>query len=114
MYDYKAEIVKVVDGDTVDVIVDLGFRITTHQRLRLKNIDTPELRSSNALEREHAKRAKWFVEGLIDHYGWKCLIRTEKTGKYGRWIAEVEFSDGVMLSEALEENGFAKRESYGE
>ena len=51
MYDYKAEIVKVVDGDTIDVLVDLGFRITTHQRLRLKNIDTPELRSSNALER---------------------------------------------------------------
>jgi micrococcal nuclease len=110
MYEYHAKVVKVVDGDTIDVDVDLGFKITTHQRLRLANIDTPELRSSNIEEREAAKRAKERVEELI--LGEMVLICTSKTGKYGRYIADVfywtEDNPMVDLGATLLNEGLTK------
>jgi endonuclease YncB( thermonuclease family) len=57
MYEYKATVVKVVDGDTVDVDIDLGFDTWLHnQRIRLYGIDTPECRTRNKQEKAHQKR----------------------------------------------------------
>jgi micrococcal nuclease len=114
MYQYKATLDRVIDGDTVDVFIDLGFRIITHQRLRIKEIDTPELRSKSPGEREHAQEAKLFVENLFWKYSGECYVQTTKTGKYGRWIASVRFGTGdpIYLHEALKEAGFEKKERY--
>jgi len=55
MYQYKAKAERVVDGDTIDVTIDLGFKITTHQRIRLAGIDTPEVYSVKKDSDEHRR-----------------------------------------------------------
>lgn len=90
MYTYRAKLVKVVDGDTIDVLVDHGMHIASQQRLRLIEINTPEPNSPNPLEREAANKAtevlKKMLKGQDDIY-----IRTHKDskGSFGRYLAEV-------------------------
>ena len=87
MYEYRVkQVVKVVDGDTIDVVIDLGFDISYTSRVRLAGIDTPESRTTDAREKilgvevkEYLKKA---LEGATD-----IVIRTEKVDsseKYGR------------------------------
>lgn len=113
MYEYKAKVVRVIDGDTLEVDIDLGFKTTLQrEKLRLIGIDTPEIRSSNLKEKEHGLQAKEYVEGLLS-VGSEILVKTEKdkTGKYGRYLARV-FMDEVELNQLLKENGFEKKEKY--
>lgn len=94
MYEYKAMLKRVIDGDTIDVLVDLGFSITMEMRLRLADVDTPELRSQDESERDKAQAAKKFVEDFIGEHG-MLVITTHKTaaGKerttFGRYVADV-------------------------
>ena len=91
MYEYSAKMLRVIDGDTLEVDIDLGFKtILRKKKLRLSGIDTPELRSKDITERARAKEAKQFVESLIKP-GDTIMIRTfrDRTGKYGRCIATV-------------------------
>lgn len=85
MYKYEATVDRVVDGDTVDFWIDLGFSIKTHQRIRVARIDAPE-RFTNKGKAATA----WLVKEL---QGKQIRISTEKTGKYGRWIGEIEVFD---------------------
>ena len=94
MYTYLAEVVRVVDGDTVVFKVDLGFKMTTEQSFRLYGIDTPELRSRDPNERERAQAAKAFVQGILP-VGEKVTLVTHKADKYGRWLAEVYSPHGI-------------------
>lgn len=116
MYLYKMTVTRVVDGDTIEGIVDLGFNVSTTLRFRLLDIDTPEtFRPRNELEKEHGKRATARVEELI--LGKTVLVRSHKTGKYGRWLAEIFVNDadydaGRQLADILIEEGLAKKESY--
>ena len=86
MYKYKAKVKRVVDGDTVDFDVDLGFHVIIRLRGRLLDVDTPE--------RGHQDwaRATEMLETLLekekDGDGYVTLC-TEKTGKYGRWLVEI-------------------------
>lgn len=101
MYEYRAEYLSNYDGDTIKFMVDLGFGIHHMITVRLAEIDTPELRSSDPEEKARAYEAKDFVrEALMGAEN--IIIRTEKdrTGKYGRYIAHVSF-DGVDLKEVL-------------
>jgi len=102
MYEYRATIDRIVDGDTADVFVDLGFRVTTHQRLRIGRVDAWETRG---VERKAGKAAKAFVEAELPQ-GKVVTVRTSKQGKYGRYIAEIEY-DGKNLSDQLLEHGHA-------
>ena len=115
MYTYRARCTKVVDGDTYDFEVDLGFYITHKIRVRLKNMDTPELRARSEAQREHAKEASAFVAGhlLGPEPPWVTL-RTEKDkiGIYGRYTATVTFGDGQDLGSMLKEAGFEKKAEY--
>jgi micrococcal nuclease len=149
MYEYTARCVYVVDGDTFDFDVDLGFRIAHNIRVRLAgpDSDTPELRSKNAAERKHAQEAKLFCQQAL-LMGWTqsdnddgslepppegtvvpplVRIRTfkDKTGKYGRYLAEVWLlsrdvdSEGLpyvttSLSAMLKQADLLKRDSYPE
>lgn len=100
MYEYKARIESVVDGDTIDAVIDLGFKINTRQRLRLARIDTPERgQDGYAQARDFVTWA--VLEKLV-------TIRTEKVSKWGYYIAEVTLPDGRNLSDALIEAGLAK------
>lgn len=87
MYKYSAKIARVVDGDTVDFDVDLGFDISIKIRTRLLGVDTPE--------RGHKDWAKatsiltTLLNEQQDEEGY-VIIQTKKTGKYGRWLVDIE------------------------
>ena len=88
MYEYKAKIIKVVDGDTVDIDVDLGFGIWyRNQRVRLYGIDTPESRTRDQVEKQYGLMAKEFLKAAL---GKESTLRTHKdaTGKFGRILGE--------------------------
>jgi len=99
MFEYKAIVKKIVDADTIDVDIDLGFKMKTEQRLRLARVDAWEVRGE---ERVKGLKAKEFVEDVIP-VGTRVTVRTEKTGKYGRYIAEVIYMPKSI--EEFKENG---------
>ena len=103
-YVYKALITGVIDGDTVDAEIDLGFKIKADLRLRIARIDTPELNSQDSAIRLKALEAKQYV---IDTILLKqVVITTTKPDKYGRYLAEIYYSD-FNLSDKLLEMGLA-------
>ena len=104
MYNYKAKVTRVIDGDTIEVMVDLGFNVLTQVRLRLLGVDTPELRSKDASERRRAKEAVTQLEELGVRRDAKINIHSRKTGKYGRWLADV-YVKGKWINESLRELG---------
>lgn len=110
-YWYKASVVKIVDGDTLDIDIDLGFDIWHALRIRLNGIDTPELRSSDIEEKDRANQAKDFVKNWLEKRNYKILIQTkrDKTEKYGRILAEVYCQSKMdNLNNDLIKEGLAK------
>ena len=97
MHEYNCTIKRVVDGDTVDVDIDLGFGIWVHnERVRLYGIDTPESRTRDLEE----KKAGLFAKKVVLHYlpeGSKQILRTykDKVGKYGRVLGEFVIYDSL-------------------
>ena len=95
MHEYNCTIRRVVDGDTVDVDIDLGFGMWIHnERVRLYGIDTPESRTRDLEE----KKAGLFAKDVVEHYlpvGSKQILRThkDKVGKYGRVLGEFIIHD---------------------
>lgn len=105
-YLYRAFITNVIDGDTVDARVDLGFTVSVNVRFRLYGIDTPELRSSDEAVREQAKLAKQYVIDCLLNK--EVLLKSYKTDKYGRWLADFFIEENVTISRRLVEEGLAK------
>ena len=106
-YLYRGRVVKVVDGDTVDVDIDLGFGITRRERVRLAGVNTPELHSKDAGEQEAARGAKAFVVDWLAPLS-EVFLRTEKEReKYGRYLAEVLSPSGESLNILLVQSGMA-------
>jgi micrococcal nuclease len=92
MREYKATIDRIIDGDTVDFIVDLGFHTSIKIRGRFKGVDTPEKGHPDWHHATHTcsqllDDQLFGVDG--DRAGY-ITIRTEKTGKFGRWLVEIE------------------------
>lgn len=88
MYEYKCKIIKIVDGDTVDVDIDLGFGIwIRNERIRLYGIDTPESRTRDKTEKRYGLYASAFLKNAL---GTDCILRTQKdrSGKFGRVLGE--------------------------
>lgn len=111
MYEYKATVLRVVDGDTYDIDVDLGFSARIKHRFRLNGIDTPETwRPRNEAEREHGEKAAEFVRGLIE--GKTITLCSHKLGIYGRYDADITLSDGRDLATVLIEEEFEKLDRY--
>jgi micrococcal nuclease len=99
MYEYKCKVKRVVDGDTMDVILDLGFDVLHACRVRLAGIDTPESRTRDLDEKARGKLSKAYLKESIK--GKKIVLRTklkDSRGEFGRVIAEVwaEFEEGSM------------------
>ena len=91
MFEYNCKIVRVVDGDTVDVDIDLGFDVwLKKQRIRLYGVDTPQSRTRDLEEKKYGFAAKAFVEKHIP-VGSKQILRTkldDARGKFGRILGE--------------------------
>ncbi len=109
MFEYTAKVNRVIDGDTIDATVDLGFSISITERFRLFGIDAPEPHSSNENERILAKRSTERLRELVE--GCTVTIKTHKPDKYGRWLAEIKTSDNILgtVNAQLIAEGFAKQ-----
>ena len=107
---YVKKVSKVVDGDTIDVDIDLGFDISFSSRVRLAGIDTPESRTADKFEKSLGLEAKAYLKNAIDASK-TVVIKTEKmdsSEKYGRILGWV-FLDGSdkSLNEMMIEDGYA-------
>ena len=105
MYQYKAKIIDVYDGDTVTALVDLGFLSFREMKLRLYGIDTPELRG---VEKVEGKKVRDIVTGMILDKEVTINSFKDKQGKYGRYLATIVLEDGLNVNQWLVENGYAK------
>lgn len=107
-YKYNATITKVVDGDTVDAVVDLGFYMSFKSRFRLGNYsyDAPELRSKDANEKVRAQEAKEKAKELL--LGKTLQIQTYKLDIYGRWSCDITLEDGRDFVTVMKSLGFIK------
>ena len=102
MYEYKCEVTRVVDGDTCDCILDLGFSIMHKCRVRLYGIDTPESRTRDLDEKARGKLASKFIQESIDS-GKEIILRSElkdSKGKYGRVLGSI-IVDGLDVNKAM-------------
>jgi micrococcal nuclease len=106
-YRYRAHVEKIYDGDTITVRVDLGFHTHTIQRLRLARIDAWEVRGE---ERPAGLIARDWLRTQI--LGKDIEVETSKTGKYGRYIAEVFTVDGGCLNDMIVSNGHGRYHDY--
>ena len=95
MFEYSCTIVRVVDGDTVDVDIDLGFGMwMKKQRIRFYGIDTPESRTRDLEEKKYGLIAKAFVEASLPVGSTRTLTTVkDKTGKYGRILGKFKAYD---------------------
>ena len=100
MYEYKAKLLRVVDGDTIDVQIDLGFHVYHDIRVRLYGINTPESRTRNLKEKALGLKAKRLTQKFCEQSMW-LIIKTIKTGKYGRYLSEVYDDKGESLAAKL-------------
>lgn len=88
MYQYKAKLIRVVDGDTVDALIDCGFSTFKKERIRLYGINAPESRTRNKEEKKRGLAAKARLKELIKEGKNKFMVETkiDKKGKYGRLL----------------------------
>jgi len=115
VYLYNAEVIKVVDGDTFKINIDLGFEVHLGPKsVRLYGVNTPESRTTNLEEKKMGLAAKEFTDQWITAAGKKVKIETilDKNEKYGRILARVWNEAGECLNEAIVKSGLA-REYFG-
>lgn len=110
MYTYKAKLIKIIDGDTIDAEIDLGFGVFIKQRIRLYGINTPETRTTDLEEKERGFAAKQRLTELLSQ---EFIVETllNKRGKFGRvlGILHIEDEDGTRtnINETLVNEGHA-------
>lgn len=101
MYEYDCRIKRVVDGDTVDVDIDLGFGTwRCGERIRLYAVDTPECRTRDAKEKAAGLLAKKFVEDAL-HVGGSYKLQTKEKGKFGRYLGVIILNDKTSINATL-------------
>ncbi len=109
MYTYFVKSVdRIVDGDTIDISIDLGFDLTKKERVRLAGIDTPEKRTKDQREKEMGYQATEFLEMHLME-ATKLTVRTEKDGKFGRmlgWLYKSE-TDTMSINQIMIDKGYA-------
>lgn len=108
MYEYTARVKRIVDGDTVDVDIDLGFdMVLSNQRIRLYGIDSPESRTRDKEEKFYGKLATQFLKDQCKKSS-SITLKThlDKKGKYGRILGEI-IIDGVNINQLMVEEHMA-------
>ena len=110
MYEYRCKVVHIVDGDTVDVDIDLGFGVwMKKQRIRLYGIDTPESRTRDLEEKKYGLAAKAFLTGMLDdEAGITLKTHKDAEGKFGRILGELwrttNYADQSINEYMVEQN----------
>ena len=109
MYEYKCRILRVIDGDTVDVDIDLGFGIWRHrERVRIFGIDTPESRTRDLVEKKFGLAAKKFVRDNLPIGSIQTLVTMkDKKGKFGRILGELWYAGEHNINQKLIDNHHA-------
>ena len=102
MYHYRAKLIRVIDGDTVVLEIDVGFHMTTKQHIRLLGIDAPEKRGESKeagmLAKEHLIKLLEGIDILI--------VYTEKSDSFGRWLGTL-YTEGHDINQAMIDDGHA-------
>ena len=110
MYEYKCKMVRVVDGDTVDVDIDLGFGVWMRkQRIRMYGIDTPESRTSDKVEKVYGKAATEFLTKWTNAGDLTLKTFKDGKGKYGRILGELWYGGEHNINQLLVDNNHAVR-----
>ena len=109
MYQYKIKkITRIIDGDTVDLDIDLGFNITISHRIRLKDINAPETRTLDLEEKKKGIEARLWLEKELSKTG-EWIIETTKEDKYGRMLGTLYLvGEPVTVNERMLNEGIAK------
>jgi micrococcal nuclease len=110
LFHYKAKVTRVVDGDTIDCLIDMGFDLHNKQRVRFYGVNTPETRTRDKEEKIAGLAAKEYVKAILKEGGNNCVIETrlDKKGKFGRTLGVI-YVDGLNLNSALVKDGHAVR-----
>ena len=107
MFEYNATTVRVVDGDTVDALVDLGFDTWKKVRIRMHGFNAPESRTRNLEEKKRGLAAKARLIELLDSIDNKFILKSHGVGKYGRCLGE------IMLNDTSTAQGQLIKEGHG-
>lgn len=108
MYDYKAKLLRVIDGDTIDAMIDLGFNTWIKKRVRLYGIDAPESRTKDLEEKRQGQAATKRLQELLASTNGELIIHSHGIGKYGRclgtlFIGECNINQQLLLEGHAEE-----------
>tara|TARA_R100000306_G_C4363203_1_gene136344 strand:- start:111 stop:575 length:465 start_codon:yes stop_codon:yes gene_type:complete len=109
MFEYRAEMVRIVDGDTLDAVIDLGFDVHIYKRIRLHGVNTPESRTRDLEEKKRGKAATQYVEDWFSENcdrGVQFKLLSKELGKFGRVLGIVK-TDCRILNEDLVRDGHA-------
>ena len=107
MYEYQAELTRIVDGDTLDCIIDIGFSVFVKKRVRLHGIDTWESRTRDLKEKAKGLAAKARLRELIKENGNHFTLVSYELGKYGRVLGEIISDDDRNVNDILIEEKHA-------
>ena len=109
LFHYKATVDRVIDGDTIDVTLELGFDISYRGRIRFQGINAPESRTRDAVEKQAGLAAKRYVEDWINGLEQKIIIQTslDDRGKYGRILGRILNDEGECLNDEMVSLGHA-------
>jgi micrococcal nuclease len=110
MYTYICKIIKVIDGDTIDVDIDLGFNIKlTNQRVRLASIDAPESRSTNKEEKQQGMLSKKKLEEKLPQGSMQTIqtVKVVDDDKFGRILGIFPLSDTLTVNQWMIDNNYA-------
>jgi micrococcal nuclease len=97
LYTYTATVLRIIDGDTVELLIDLGFTIHWKSACRFYGINTPELNSTNEMDKIKAQAAKLMVMDKLP-IGSKILIQSKDLDKYGRPLVEIYYGKGYGIN----------------
>ena len=108
MYEYNAKLLRVVDGDTLDVSIDLGFDVWVKKRVRLYGINAPESRTRDLEEKKKGIAAKEKLQELLEASNGIFVIKSHGVGKYGRCLGTI-YVEGDNINERLLAEGLAEK-----
>ena len=116
MYTYNAKLIRVINGDTLDLEIDLGFDLNIKQRLKLYGVDTPDSRSSDLVVKQKGLDAKQRLMDLLPKQ-FEVTTILNKRGKYGRILGTIKIQDEknneININELLVDEGHAIRYNIG-
>jgi len=107
MYEYNAKLDRVLDGDTIDAMIDLGFDTWVHKRIRLQGIDAPETRTRDLDEKAQGFIAKGRLTDLLEASNGEFVVISHGVGKYGRCLGTI-IIENENINELLIKEGLAE------